>query len=779
MPPRLTNVRHCAQRRSGFLAAAALLVIAGCGGGGGDVGVSTSLPSATADNTPRFAYAIDDSVIGAYVVDVESGNLIPRGNSQRFFETSPNDIAARPDGKFLYISDAGGLPAIKIRKLDAQTGIPSPAGADFAVGTNAQQIAIHPTGKYLFYRKSGSNPVTTLALDASTGGMSLVGATAPLSTSGMHLAPDGKYLYTTMDLGDKQIQTFRVAADGSLEIVDADPGTPGDQPQVFAGVAEPSFNPINGDIYLVDLAGSGSIDRYARDASNGLLSFIDNTLLSNAMLSAVSLTGMHVEPLGRFGYVQLSGNLIAGFSIDPGDGTLEPIDYDPAIGGIQHLDFGSLANSVSSISFEPSGHFAYFGFKGGTGTIEKFAIDQISGMLSQSTSKPELNRILALDGPVDGIVFTNRTNVPAPQPTYAYSQQSGLIGIHRVDPATGLLTDIGTFATPAYQRLHLGPAQQYMYLGEAAAYARVRIDQETGALSDREQRTNAAPNNAEGQGVRFDPHNRFAVQTRTFGDGMDLMEVVEGPPAGLGSSKTDVQFTKDPYAFTSSVGASAVRPNSRQLYSTGLIQGTTTWMLRLFNLVATPVSFDRVDADAVAAGHQDFPISDGPLDTVVDPLGRYLLNLELHSVVGGATNIDNLAVYELDWITGRPTRRNSLTFPLIVPNHTTGSNPRHIALDPRGRFVYVPTDGGIAAFTFTRSPTGPALEAIDADPGSAAYLFQTLGGNSKLTIDPTGQWLYSPGSGGTEGFRIDQTTGALTSIGIVSSKSIVQVMGRL
>jgi 6-phosphogluconolactonase (cycloisomerase 2 family) len=777
--PYPTNVRFCWWRWSGMPVAAASIVLAGCGGGGGgDVGTNGPAPSATTDDTPRFAYVIDDSAIGAYVVDAESGNLIPRGNSQRFFETSPNDIAARPDGRFLYVSDAGGLPAIKIRKIDPQTGVPSPAGTDFPVGTSAQQIAMHPTGNYLFYRKNGSNPVTTLRLDSSTGNMSLVGATAPLSTSGMHLAPDGKFLYTTMDAGDKQIQTFRVAADGSLDIVDADPGTPGDQPQIFANVAEPGFNPINGDVYLVNLAGSGGIDRYARDASSGLLTFIDETPLSNAMLSAVSLTGLHIEPLGRFGYVQLSGNLIAGFSIDSADGSLEPIDYDPAI-GVQHLDFGAMANSISCIGFEPSGHFAYFGFTGGTGTIEKFAIDQTSGMLSQSTSKPELNRILALDGPVDGMAFTNRTNVAAARPTYAYSQQSGQIGIHRVDPVTGLLTDIDTFATPAYQRLHLGPAQQYMYLGEATAYARVRIDQETGALSDREQRTNAAPNNTDGQGVRFDPQNRFAVQTRSDGDGMDLMEVVEGPPAGLGPSKTDLQFTKDPYAFTSSIGASAVRPNSRQLYSTGLIQGTTTWMLRLFNLVATPVSFDRVDADAASAGHQDFPIGDGPRDSVVEPLGRYLLDLELRFLAGGATNTDNLAVYELDWITGRPTRRNALTVPLVIPNYTTGSNPRHIALDPKGRFVYVPTDDGIAAFSFTRSPTGPALETIDADPGTAAYLFQTLGGSGKLVIDPTGQWLYSPGSGGTEGFKIDQATGAISSIGIVSSKSIVQVMGRL
>jgi 6-phosphogluconolactonase (cycloisomerase 2 family) len=771
MPADLTSVPIYRACLAGFVAG--LLMIAGCGGGGDAGGGSETTTVTAVDNTPRFAYTINSSVIGSYVVDPETGNLIPRGNSQRFFETVPTDLAARPDGRFLYFSDAGDL-AIKRRKIDPQTGVHSPEGADFLTGApGAQEVAMHPSGEFLFYRKSGSNPVTALALDPVTGDMSLVGETAPLSTSGMHLAPDGAFLYTTLDAGGKQIQTFRVAAGGSLAIVDADPGTPGEQPQVFANVAEPGINPANGDVYLVDLA--GSVDRYAPDSSNGLLAFVDSTPLPSGTPS--SFSAMHVEPLGRFGYSRLNGDLIAGFSIDPANGTLTPIDFDPGTPGIQHLDFGALANSISSLDFEPSGRFAYFGFTGGVATLEKYAIDPATGALSQATSKPELNQVLGLPG-ADGIVFTNRTNVPAPQPTFAYSQQSGQIGIHRVDPATGMLTDVGTFATPLYSRLHVDPAQQFMYLGENAldAYSRVRIDLESGALSDRVTMANAPVANSASQGLRFDPHNRFAVQTKRSGRGMDLMEVVA---TGLAPSKTDVQFTEDPYTtVTGTVGDSAVRPNSRQLYSTGLIAGTAapfTPVLRVFTLVATPVTFDRVDASGTA-GHQDFPLSVQARDTVVEPLGRYLLNLE----VGGGAGTENLAVYELGWADGLPTIRNVLTVPFIMRNHATGSDPLHIALDPRGRFVYVPTDDGIAAFSFTRNPTGPALQAIDADSGTPAIdLFQTLGGNGRLALDPTGQWLYARGSGGTEAFRIDQGTGALASAGIASPQDIVQVIGRL
>jgi DNA-binding beta-propeller fold protein YncE len=260
---------------------------------------------------------------------------------------------------------------------------------------------------------------------------------------------------------------------------------------------------------------------------------------------------------------------------------------------------------------------------------------------------------------------------------------------------------------------------------------------------------------------------------------MDLMEVVTGPPGGLGLSKTDIQFSEDPYAFTGTVGASAVRPNSRHIYSTGLVSGASSWVLRMFELVATPVSFDRVDA-STAAGHQDFPLPTGsaPHDTIVEPLGRYLLNLE----VASPGNSDNLAVYELDWTTGLPTRRNAATTPSVVLHHTTGPNPLHIVPDPRGRFLYVPNGNGIAGFRFTRNPTGPALEAIDNDPATGGLQQAVpMGGSSRVVIDPTGQWLYSPGSLGTEAFAIDPATGTLTSAGIASPDELVdlQVLGNL
>lgn len=777
-----------------FASVLTALMLAGCGGGGGSANGANNgstpnpTPGIVVDNTPRFAYVIDKSVIGSYVVDPDSGNLIPRGNSQQFFETTPVDLATSPNGHFLYFSDTGGSPAIKRYDIEARTGtltFASDASDSFTVASpGAGQILIHPSGKFLFYRMNGTGlqPITALALDTTSGDMRLIGNTAPLRTSSLHLAPDGNFLYSAYSSGglEQDIQAFAVASDGNLQAVDADPGTSGTQRQSFIDSSRPTFHPTNGDVYMVtDILGSGSINRYRR-ATNGLLEFVDNTPLSNATPTTYGTwqDGLMVEPQGRYGYLRLGSNQIAAFSIDAVNGTLTPIDYDTATTGIQHFDFGSSESSIRTIRFEPSGHFVYVGFVGTSGTMDKIAIDQSTGRLSRATSKTELNRILALNGPVDAIVFTNRTGVEAPAPLYAYSRGSGVIGIHRIDPATGKLTVIGSFAIPAYSHLQVGPAQGYLYVSENAANAitRVRIDAATGLLSNREVRSNAGSSTI--QAPRFDPHNRYAVQTRALSDGMDFMQVVTGPPGGLGAPASAVQFGKDPYSATNYGGASAVRPNSRQIYATGLLATSPIdWKLRLFNLVSLPVTFDRVDAQPGTSGHQDFSISSRAEDTVVEPLGRYLLTLETTPLTGGATNTDNLAVYELDWKTGVPTIRLALTVPFVQRNHTTGSNPLQIVLDPRGRFVYVPTKDGIAGFEFTRNPIGPALAPIDIDPVTPGFngLLHPASGYSRLAIDPTGQWLYS----NTDGYRIDPDSGALVSIGTASSASVARVVSRL
>ena len=768
------------------------LFVVACGGGGGgsddgsnnDDPADPSVTPTSVDNTPRFAYVLNRGVIGSYVVDPESGNLIPRGNSQDFFEVNPTDIAVHPNGRFLYISDTGGLAGIRRRKIDTQTGVFSTEAADYAI-TSAGQIVMHPSGRFLFVRRSIGQPITVLAIDPASGDMSLADESVPLDSDAMYLAPDGEFLYVADNVGDTLIYVFKVNANGKLTAVDGDPGTAGTQPQIFSNIALGlGFNPVNNDVYQVDLPGA-SLARYRRGA-NGLLSLADSTPIPNATTSAGTLKGLYVEPQGRFGYLLLGNNKIGGFLIDPDDGSLAPIDYDGVAAGIQHLDFGAAADMIRQLGFEPSGRFVYFGFTG-PGPLEKYRIDQATGELSQSTTQTELNKILGI-GSGSAMAFSTRTNAPDPGPTFAYSQQGSAVGIHQVNPATGMLTDIGNFALPSSaSSIYVDPAHQFLYLAQSSQYGRVRIDQATGALSNFETRANTRPNTigTGDQGLRFDPHNRFAVQTRESGNGMDLMEVIteflSSPPnLGLGPTKTAVQFSIDPYTASSNIGASTVRPNSRHIYSTGLVSfsGSAVFVLRMFELAFLPAFFDRVDASA-AAGHQDFTLGVAccPRDTIVEPLGRYLLTIELKP----ANNADNLAVYELDWTTGIPTQRYAESGPVILLNHSTGPDPLHIALDPRGRFAYVPNNNGIAVFRFTRNPTGPALEAVDNDPITAGFQYAVpMGGIRRVTIDPTGQWLFSPGSLGTEGFSIDPATGALVSVGLVSPTALnLQVIGNL
>ena len=102
------------------------------------------------------------------------------------------------------------------------------------------------------------------------------------------------------------------------------------------------------------------------------------------------------------------------------------------------------------------------------------------------------------------------------------------------------------------------------------------------------------------------------------------------------------------------------------------------------------------------------------------------------------------------------------TLTLAQANVGAGNAPYLAITDPQERFLYVSNSGGynggpagISAFKFDSS-TG----AVTVVAGSPFLTSQA----QRLTIDPTGKFLYSPGSQPMKGFVIDQSTGALTPI---------------
>jgi 6-phosphogluconolactonase (cycloisomerase 2 family) len=102
--------------------------------------------------------------------------------------------------------------------------------------------------------------------------------------------------------------------------------------------------------------------------------------------------------------------------------------------------------------------------------------------------------------------------------------------------------------------------------------------------------------------------------------------------------------------------------------------------------------------------------------------------------------------------------------PISGQPFAAGGTPNSLAIEPTGHYLYVnnSTDNTISAYSINGS-TG-ALTPVN---GSPFPITNGAGGNSQLTIDVTGQYLYvanSTNQGNVCAFSIDQTTGALTQL---------------
>jgi 6-phosphogluconolactonase (cycloisomerase 2 family) len=140
-----------------------------------------------------------------------------------------------------------------------------------------------------------------------------------------------------------------------------------------------------------------------------------------------------------------------------------------------------------------------------------------------------------------------------------------------------------------------------------------------------------------------------------------------------------------------------------------------------------------------------------PYYLAVDPSGRFLYEPD-------DLNPGHVYMYSINQTTGDLV---SLGAPIA-----TGATPVGVAVDPKGRFVYVANYDGHSVSMYLINQSTGALTRIGADVATAASSYN-------ITVDPTGRFVYvsnylstaNPVLGSISMFSINQTTGALTSIG--------------
>ena len=133
-----------------------------------------------------------------------------------------------------------------------------------------------------------------------------------------------------------------------------------------------------------------------------------------------------------------------------------------------------------------------------------------------------------------------------------------------------------------------------------------------------------------------------------------------------------------------------------------------------------------------------YAAGNSPTAVTVDPLGKfvYVANLSSNDVSGYAMNQTTGALTQ---ITGSP--------------FTTGTGPRSLSVDPNERFVYVANEGSDNIWGYTINATSGALAPLGTSPYAVGDA-----GLTSVAVAPTGAQVYVAGNAGIYAYSINQNS---------------------
>jgi 6-phosphogluconolactonase len=133
------------------------------------------------DPTGRFAYVIDelDSTITAFWYDAENGTLsriqvVSTLPKDFHGENTASEVAVHPSGKFVYGANRGH-DSLAIFSVDPVSGKLTADGHEPTQGKTPRNFAIDPTGAFLLAANQDSDSVVVFRIDAATGRLRATG----------------------------------------------------------------------------------------------------------------------------------------------------------------------------------------------------------------------------------------------------------------------------------------------------------------------------------------------------------------------------------------------------------------------------------------------------------------------------------------------------------------------------------------------------------------------------------------------------------------------------
>jgi 6-phosphogluconolactonase len=295
------------------------MVFSGCDGSAIQVTPNPDPDPSPAHASAKFLYVVNaiESNVQGFQINAATGALIPSGSAVPAHD-APLYAAATPDGKFLYVANAGSRAiGVSGYRIDPSSGaLTATSPAEFPTTGDSQPlgIAVDLTSTHLY--TANAQTLSAFNIDPVTGALSdvpgtpvAVPATANLQT--VALTPDGRFLYAT-DLINSRVWEFAISASGLPIRIDTF-ATAGNSPESIAIDAEGRF------AYVANWL-SNSISTFTITPGAGVLV---STGAPTPMETGCGPQELTVHPSLKFLFVSCAAlNKIARFSIDLSTGNL-------------------------------------------------------------------------------------------------------------------------------------------------------------------------------------------------------------------------------------------------------------------------------------------------------------------------------------------------------------------------------------------------------------------------------------------------------------------------
>jgi len=367
----------------------------------GATGAVASSVIVTCTSAPiKFAYGGNHAGIYCFAVNAISSALVPLAEPQ-CDSGQLIAVAVDPAGPFVYATDNSGSPpagsiasagSVRMYQIDSATGQLvrlSAIGAEPPTPAGPISIAVDPTGHFVYVGASDS--VSAYAIDPTTGLLTAL-PRSPFAAAGGYLNelaidPSGKFLYTANTTTNNVSALAIDATTGSLTPMPGSPFAAGDAPIALA------IDPASRFVFVANLH-SSNVSAFTIDSATGALSPAPGSPFtvpcpSGSLASADSLA---VDASGAFLFVvnncgiaiSYANNIdyIWGFAIDRNTGALAALPGSPLFSQSDPEPPGP--NGPSDVTVR--GNVLYV--SNGNGTVSLFAIDETTGGLTQMNGSP-------------------------------------------------------------------------------------------------------------------------------------------------------------------------------------------------------------------------------------------------------------------------------------------------------------------------------------------------------------------------------------------------------